>query len=94
MTEEEQQMKLLGEMQERLRSFESSQMVVIAMPASAHVKSVRELTSETLRYARRVAEIINRGPGGREVALAITKLQEAEHWLNDAFKELIVLKDQ
>lgn len=33
------------------------------------------------------AVLINRGPGGREVALAITKIQEAEHWLRDAMQQ-------
>lgn len=30
---------------------------------------------------------INRGPGGREVALAITKIQEAQHWLLEACQQ-------
>jgi hypothetical protein len=30
--------------------------------------------------AQDLAASINRGPGGREVALTITKLQEAEDW--------------
>ena len=37
---------------------------------------------------RRAADAIARGPGGREVALAITKAQEAQHWLRAA-RELI-----
>jgi len=39
---------------------------------------------EALKATRKVAEVINRGPGGREVALAITKLEEAEMWLRKA----------
>jgi len=34
--------------------------------------------------AERLAENINRGRGGREVALAITKLEEAALWLGQA----------
>lgn len=34
--------------------------------------------------ATALAESINRGKGGREVALAITKLEEAALWLSQA----------
>jgi len=34
--------------------------------------------------ARALASEIARGPGGREVALTITKLEEALHWLEAA----------
>ena len=39
------------------------------------------------RYVTHTAELINRGKGGREVALAITKLQEAKAWLHEALIE-------
>jgi hypothetical protein len=39
------------------------------------------------REGRELAELINRGAGGREVALAITKLQEAKAWLHEALIE-------
>ena len=37
-----------------------------------------------LSELRRFAKAIDRGPGGRETALAITKVQEAEYWFRDA----------
>ena len=40
--------------------------------------------SEAIDAARKLAEGINRGPGGREVALVITKLEEAALWLRQA----------
>lgn len=42
-----------------------------------------EMTS-TLVDLHKMAETINRGPGGREVALAITNMQQARFWLNEA----------
>lgn len=36
-----------------------------------------------------LAQDINRGPGGRETALTITKLQEAEDWFNRAKREVV-----
>lgn len=41
-----------------------------------------------LIHARIAASALERGPGGREVALAITKLQEALFWCNQAAIEL------
>lgn len=35
-----------------------------------------------------LAAHINRGAGGREMALVKTKLQEAEHWRVEAYKVL------
>lgn len=40
---------------------------------------IREI-EQCLKNARKLAEIIARGKGGRETALVITKLQEAQHW--------------
>lgn len=45
---------------------------------------VAEAIEIALEKARALADEINRGKGGREVALAITKLQEALHWLAEA----------
>lgn len=42
---------------------------------------------KVLSEARDVAESIARGPGGREIALAITRLQEARHWVSEAHEE-------
>jgi len=44
--------------------------------------------NHSLVDARKIAEQINRGTGGREVALAITKLQEAKMWLKQAVEEI------
>lgn len=33
-----------------------------------------------LEEARKLADTLGRGKGGRETALVITKLQEAQHW--------------
>ncbi len=41
-----------------------------------------------MRQAQTVGTHIARGAGGREVALAITKLQEAESWAKLAMDEL------
>jgi hypothetical protein len=38
----------------------------------------------------KLAEAINRGPGGRELALAKTKLDEARHWMIDASMQVRV----
>lgn len=43
---------------------------------------------ETEEALRALAERISRGAGGREVALAITKLEEAFMWLDRAGKAL------
>lgn len=40
--------------------------------------------AEARNAAEALAESINRGRGGREVALAITKLEEAALWLSQA----------
>lgn len=40
--------------------------------------------SEAKLHLKALAERINRGVGGREVALAITKVEEATQWLNAA----------
>lgn len=37
-----------------------------------------------LDATRTLADNLNRGPGGREASLAITKLQEAQYWLDQS----------
>jgi hypothetical protein len=50
------------------------------------VKSLRGDIHLCLMDAQKLAGYINRGDGGREVALSITKLQEAKHWLGEVLK--------
>jgi hypothetical protein len=45
------------------------------------VERVAEDIAKALDEARKVAAQINRGAGGREMALTITKLEEALMWL-------------
>lgn len=52
----------------------------------AAVKSLRGDIHLSYMDARKLADYINRGDGGREVALTITKLQEAKHWLGEVLK--------
>lgn len=47
-----------------------------------------------LIQARIAASALERGPGGREMALAITKLQEALFWCNQAAIELEIAGHQ
>jgi hypothetical protein len=44
--------------------------------------------NQAIQEAQSLAGVINRGKGGREVALAITKLQEARMWAEQARKEI------
>ena len=44
------------------------------------IEYVREAESE-IRY---IQDAVNRGTSGRELALAYTKMQEAEFWLKEA----------
>lgn len=37
-----------------------------------------------LARTKEVANLVGRGTGGREFSLAITKLQEADHWIREA----------
>jgi len=52
------------------------------------VHALRLKTAEATKAAQETADIVGRGPGGREVALAITKLQEAKMWGGKALGEL------
>jgi hypothetical protein len=51
------------------------------------IYELRGLITECRKDAKKLAEHVNRGVAGREVALAITKLQEADMWLHQAVIE-------
>lgn len=55
---------------------------------SAQIDQTLAQLKQTLTYLEQAATTVNRGPGGREIALAKTALQEAGHWLKDA-KEIV-----
>jgi hypothetical protein len=48
------------------------------------VSTLIGIINEAMTEARKLAEQIARGVGGREIALAITKLEEARHRAVDA----------
>lgn len=52
------------------------------------IKSLRVSIDSTIQDAQKIAEQLNRGPAGREIALAITKLQEAKMWAGQALGAL------
>lgn len=52
------------------------------------IDELRTMVTECQRGAKILANDINRGTGGREVALAITALQEVQSWLRYAQEEL------
>jgi hypothetical protein len=52
------------------------------------IHDVLDRVDAATRYGKYAAELIARGNGGREVALAITKLQEAKHWAAEALSEI------
>ena len=54
----------------------------------AHTKEVRVHIDACIQDTQKLAALIARGDGGREVALAYTKLQEAKMWLGKALGEL------
>lgn len=43
----------------------------------------KDLTTST-EVVRAILSMLNRGEGAREAALCLTKLQKAEHWLEDS----------
>jgi flagellar hook-basal body complex protein FliE len=49
-------------------------------------ETVLQQIAQCLESAQQLAEGVARGPGGRQVALAITKLEEAESWMERAKK--------
>lgn len=53
-----------------------------------YIKQQRVQIDACIRSTQRLAERINRGSAGREVALSITRLQEAKMWLGQALGEL------
>lgn len=55
---------------------------------SAQIDQALDQLKQTLACLEQAATTINRGPGGREISLAKTALQEARHWLKDA-KEIV-----
>lgn len=52
------------------------------------IKEKRVQIDACIRAVRGLATQIDRGPGGREISLSITKLQEAKMWLGQALGEL------
>lgn len=52
------------------------------------IKALRIAIDGDIRSAQSVATTIARGVGGREIALAITKLQEAGMWADQALREI------
>jgi hypothetical protein len=53
-------------------------------PIAEAIAALMQAIRESERCAKVAAELINRGPGGREVALAITNMQQARHWVDEA----------
>lgn len=53
------------------------------MNEGPNIAAVKHYIEQSLIAARQAALDIARGPGGREMALTITKLEEALHWLNE-----------
>jgi hypothetical protein len=54
----------------------------------AKTKALRVSIDADIKEAQEIASLINRGLGGRELALSITKLQEAKMWLGKVLGEL------
>jgi hypothetical protein len=55
----------------------------------AHLRGLRSGIDAGIKDARDIAETrIQRGTGGRELALAITNLQQAKMWVEQAQREL------
>ncbi len=52
------------------------------------IESTLEKISRAYRYGKYAGELIARGTGGREIALCITKLQEAKQWAQEALSEI------
>lgn len=53
-------------------------------PVVKAVVALMQAIRESERCAKVAGELINRGPGGREVALALTNMQQARHWVDEA----------
>jgi hypothetical protein len=55
----------------------------------ATLKALRVAINTAIADAHKIAEKhIQRGPGGRELSLAITNLQQARMWAGEALSEL------
>ena len=54
---------------------------------TVEVKALRVSIDQCIKDGRALADLIARGAGGREVALSITKLQEAKMWAGQALGE-------
>lgn len=52
------------------------------------IKEQRVNIDRCIQQGKHIADTIARGAGGREVALSITKLQEAKMWMGKALEEL------
>lgn len=48
------------------------------------ITNLVSVISSAITWAHIAADDINRGTGGREIALVLTKLQEAQMWANAA----------
>ena len=81
----EEQQRTMREMEARLHHLSQQ---IARKPTTDSTKALRVSIDACIKEARALAESVNRGPAGREVALAITKLQEAKHWAGEALGEL------
>ena len=52
------------------------------------IDSTLEKIDRAFCYGKYAGELIARGTGGREIALCITKLQEAKQWAKEALNEI------
>lgn len=52
------------------------------------IKALRVSIDERIQEGQALATTLNRGTGAREIALSITKLQEAKMWAGMALGEL------
>lgn len=57
-------------------------------PLEQQLKELSGSLNSDIHFAQVAAKQIARGAGGREVALAITKMQEAKMWVEQALKEI------
>jgi hypothetical protein len=54
--------------------------------ATAAVKDAADAVEQALHLLERAADVINRGEGGREVALAKTNVEQGGFWLDAALR--------
>lgn len=84
-TEEQERTK--RELERRLHGL-SRAVIHEGVPTIDGTKALRVSIDACIKQAKALAESVNRGPGGRETALAITKLQEAKMWCGKVLEEL------